>query len=120
MYKRQLSFRPGINEYSIPGYSFYSHDPQECGSMAADLEASGRNQWAAVEWLRNGSDAKAWEQRLRRTLEYKSCRLLSIYNWESFREKPGALDAVREVIKAVSVKKQAAVKRRPAAMLVSS
>ena len=95
---KHLSFKPAINDYSIPGWSFYSHDPQECGSLSADLEAAGRRQWAAVEWLRKSQNTEEWKERLRRTLGFKQCRLLNIYNWELLRDFPGAVDAVRSFL----------------------
>ncbi|MGD0777306.1 MAG: hypothetical protein ABSC05_31180 [Candidatus Solibacter sp.] len=39
-------------------------------------------------------DAKQWRRNLVRTLDFKQCRLLSIYNWESYRRMPGAVDAL--------------------------
>ncbi|RPJ38205.1 MAG: hypothetical protein EHM21_17170 [Chloroflexi bacterium] len=84
-----------MNDYSIPGWSFYSHDPPHCGSLAADLDSAGRDEWAAAECLRKGANADEWQLHLQRTLGFKHCRLVSIYNWESFRNMPGALDAVR-------------------------
>lgn len=92
---QHLSFRPAINEDSIPGWSFYSHDPAECGSLAADLESAGRRQWGAVEWWRGAADEAGWRERFRRTLQFKRCRLVAVYNWEPFREVPAAVAAVR-------------------------
>ena len=97
-WEKHLSFKPAINEYAVPGWSFYSHDPQECGSLSADLEEAGRRQWAAVEWLRKSQNTEEWKERLRRTLGFKQCRLLNIYNWELLRDFPGAVDAVRSFL----------------------
>ncbi len=98
---KHLGFSPAINEYSIPGWSFYSHDPSDCGSLAHDMQRAGRTEWAAVEWLRSGSDAAQWKRNLERSLSFKeeNARLISIYNWESFRKAPGAIEAVRELKK---------------------
>lgn len=38
-------------------------------------------------------DAEQWRRNLVRTLDFKQCRLLTIYNWESDRCMPGAVDA---------------------------
>lgn len=94
---RHLSFKPAINEDSVPGWSFYSHDPQDCGSLAADLEAAGRQQWAAVEWWRGGGNEQAWHERFSQTLTFKRCRLISVYNWEPFSRDAGGLAAVKAV-----------------------
>lgn len=95
---KHLSFKPAITPDSIPGWSFYSHDPQDCGSLATDLEAAGREQWAAIEWWRGGSNAEEWRQRFERTFAFKQCRLIAVYNWEPFSKTPEALTAVRELI----------------------
>jgi hypothetical protein len=39
-------------------------------------------------------DAEQRRRNLVRTLDFKQCRLLSIYNWESYRRMPGAVDAL--------------------------
>lgn len=95
---KHLSFRPAINDDSIPGWSFYSHDPPDCGSLAADMESAGRKQWAAAEWWRGGSTTAEWRKHFERSLAFKQCRLITVYNWEPFRELPEATAAVREVV----------------------
>jgi hypothetical protein len=39
-------------------------------------------------------DAEKRRRNLVRTLDFKQRRLLSIYNWESYRRMPGAVDAL--------------------------
>lgn len=97
-WERNLSFKPAINEYSIPGWSFYTHDPPDCGSLCADLEAAGRSQWAACEWWLSARDERGWRRRFEHTLGFKQCRLITVYNWESFREIPAACAAVRDLV----------------------
>jgi hypothetical protein len=94
---KHLSFKPAINAYSIPGYSFYSHDPADCGSLAADLTAAGREQWAASEWWRGAADKAGWIASFEATLGFRKCRFVCVYNWGSFIQQPGALAAVREI-----------------------
>ncbi len=96
---KNLSFKPAINEDSIPGWSFYSHDPQDSGSLAKDLESAGRQQWGAVEWWRGGKDARDWRERFERTLAFKTCRLIAVYNWEPFAKNAAAVQAVRELVR---------------------
>ncbi len=93
-----MSFKPAINDYSIPGWSFYSHDPPDCGSLPADLRAAGRRQWAACEWWRGAADEAGWRVSFERTLGFAQCRFVAVYNWESFREIPAALAAVRGLV----------------------
>lgn len=95
---KHLSFKPAINDDSIPGWSFYSHDPQDCGSLSADMDQAGRQQWAAVEWWRGGADTAAWRHRFQRTLTFKQCRLITVYNWESFAKIDAATEAAKQVI----------------------
>jgi hypothetical protein len=92
---KHLSFKPAINDDSIPGWSFYSHDPPDCGSLAADLESVGRKQWAASEWWRGGSNTAEWREHFERALAFKQCRLITVYNWEPFSRAPEAIAAVR-------------------------
>jgi hypothetical protein len=94
---RHLSFWPAINEHSVPGWSFYSHDPAESGSLATELASAGREQWAAVEWWRGSGTVAGWKERFEKTLRFRKCRFLCVFNWESFREDPRALQAVREL-----------------------
>lgn len=97
-WEEHLSFRPAINAYSVPGWSFYSHDPAECGSLAADLKAAGREEWAASEWWRGGPDVATWRARFEATLRFKRCRFICVYNWESFVTDGNALEAVRTLV----------------------
>ncbi|UCG15322.1 MAG: hypothetical protein JSV19_08480 [Phycisphaerales bacterium] len=95
---KHLSFKAAINEFSIPGWSFYSHDPPDCGSLRSDLATAGRRQWAASEWWRGAADEAGWFERFERTLTFERCRLITVYNWETFRTLPEALAAVRRLV----------------------
>lgn len=95
---KHLSFKPAVNAYAIPGWSFYSHDPAECGSLKADLEAADRRQWAASEWWRGAPDEAGWRERFEATLKFKRCRLVCVYNWEPFKKTPAASAAVRALV----------------------
>jgi hypothetical protein len=97
-WEKHLSFRPAINEYSIPGWSFYTHEPAESGSLAADLEAAGRQQWVAAEWWRGSNSAKGWRKRFEGCLRFKSCRSVSVYGWGAFRESPEAKQGLRDLV----------------------
>lgn len=101
-WEKHLSFKPAIVEESIPGWSFYSHDPPDCGSLPADLEAAGRTQWAAAEWWRGATDTAGWVQRFEQTLSFKQCRHVCVYNWETFAKIPEALAAVRVLVAATT------------------
>lgn len=94
---RHLSFRAAINDDSIPGWSFYSHDPAECGSLGADLDAAGQDQWAAAEWWRGGSTPEEWKQHFNASLKFKKCRMVCVFNWEGLREDAAGLRALRKL-----------------------
>jgi hypothetical protein len=95
---KHLSFKPAMNDYSIPGWSFYTHDPEKCGSLAADLDAAHRRQWVASEWWRGADSAAKWREQFEASLKFKSCRLVCVYNWEPFKKLPEGLQAVRELV----------------------
>jgi len=95
---KHLSFKPAINAWAIPGWSFYSHDPAACGSLAADLQAAGRRQWAASEWWRGAADQTGWRERFEATLTFKRCRLVCVYNWGPFRQPAPAHAAIRDLV----------------------
>jgi hypothetical protein len=93
-----LSFKPAINDYSIPGYSFYWNDPAECGSLGRDLESAGRQQWAAVEWWLGAGDRESWRRHLERTLAFKQCRHVCVYNWHAFAADKNAVAAIHDLL----------------------
>ncbi len=97
-----LSFNPAMNAYSIPGWSFYSHDPADCGSLTSDLESAGREQWAASEWWRGATTQYGWRERFEASLNFKHCRLVCVYNWEPFKELPAAHAAIRDLVSSCS------------------
>ncbi len=104
---KHMDFRPAINDDSIPGWSFYEHDPQDSGSLAADLERAGRRQWAASEWWRGAADRAGWKRNFERALRFNRCRFVCVYNWESFAKFPEAHAAVRELAKAATSRPEA-------------
>ncbi len=95
---KHLSFKPAMNDYSIPGWSFYSYDPEQSGSLSADLDAAGRRQWAASEWWRGAEKAEQWHRRFEASLRFKKCRFVCVYNWEPFKKYPEGLRAVRDLV----------------------
>jgi len=94
---RHMSFKPAMNDYSIPGWSFYTHDPPDCGPLGAELDSEHRRQWAASEWWRGAADTPGWMRNFERTLTFKDCRFVCVYNWEQFVKYPEALAAVRNL-----------------------
>lgn len=97
---KHLSFSAAANNYSRPGWSFYNTDPATAGDLHDVLDRRENTGWAAVEWWWPGSDKMEWVYNLKRTLKFRNCRFLTIYNWDGMLEKnrEGIL-AVQEVIK---------------------
>lgn len=99
---QHMSFRAGMNAYSIPGWSFYSHDPSEIAPLREQMEAAGHTQWAASEWWRGGPDAETWRQRFEAALRFKQCRFVCVYNWEAFEKVPEAIAGIRQLVERAS------------------
>ena len=93
-------YATAVNSLSCPGWSFYRHaaDPRgDVGAQAA-LKVSDAPNWAAVEWLYQGSnDVAAWQRALTNTLFDARCRYLCIYNWSGVGDNRAALAAIREL-----------------------
>lgn len=81
-FDKHLKFWPAINTYATPGWSFYSLNPAQAGSLEAEMQASGISEWAASEWLWPGENAEQWFDHLQKTFAFRSCKLLVIYNWD--------------------------------------
>ena len=93
-------YQGAVNSDSCPGWSFYRHaaDPRQDAGVQAALARSDAPFWAAVEWLYTGPRQVApWQRALATTLAQPRCRYLCIYNWESIRDSPEILQAIREV-----------------------
>jgi hypothetical protein len=93
----ELIYDVPMNAYACPGWSFYQHaaDPRADAGVQRNLAKSDAPYWAATEWLLQGNpDTAAWRAALANTLGDKRCRYLCIFNWESIRSNPAALDAL--------------------------
>jgi hypothetical protein len=96
---KHLSFAAASNAYSLPGWSFYGIDPNGAGDLGDVLDRRKQPGWAAPEWWWPGNNKNEWIYHLHRTLAYKGCRFLAIFNWENGLERyPDGIEAVREVI----------------------
>lgn len=87
-----------LNRDSIPGWSLYYRDPAASGDLDTVMERAGRQEWFAGEWLTHSPTPEGWAAALRRTLDYRRCRALSVYNWEHLRDKPHAWEGLRRVL----------------------
>ncbi len=93
-FEKHLPFWPAINEWSTPGWSFYGYDPRRPRQLREALEEAKQESWAAVEWWWSGN----WRSNFQRTLSWKDCRFVTVYNWQGFRNNSAALKAVHELV----------------------
>lgn len=97
-WEKHYSHAVAINRDSLPGWSLYGHLPQEAGDLGESLSRAGLQMWAAAEWLPNARSAEQWTSAYNRTLSFRKCRFVSVYNWESIREKPEAIEGLRRAL----------------------
>lgn len=94
-------YQSALNAFSCPGWSFYQHagDPQRDIGAQKGIKNSDAPYWAAVEWLFLGPrQTEPWRLALQTTLSDHRCRVLCIYNWESIRDSPPILEAIRACV----------------------
>ncbi len=97
---KHLAFWPAFNAWSNPGWSFYNLDPKAAGTLDAEMGHAGRQLWAACEWWWGGSNAAEWEDHFRRTLSFRDCRFICVYNWNlrMFERQAAGQEAVRRLV----------------------
>ena len=100
-WEKTLPFWPAFTKHATPGWSFYFTDPATAKGLGAMLDKKNDGRWAAVEWWWHGDDETGWRDHFARTLSFKDCRLIVIYNWNCglrFREHPKGMTALRTLI----------------------
>lgn len=100
---KELLYGAAVNQWSCPGWSCYRYaaDPTKDEGVQEALRISDAPYWAATEWLYQGAPSSAnWRAALEATLAAPRCRLICIFNWASIESKPGALEAIKQVVDA--------------------
>jgi hypothetical protein len=100
---KELLYGAAVNQWSCPGWSCYRYaaDPTKDEGVQEALRISDAPFWAATEWLYQGAPSSAnWRAALEATLGAPRCRLICIFNWTSIESKPGALEAIKQVVDA--------------------
>jgi hypothetical protein len=97
-YEKHTSHRIAINRDSLPGWSLYGTQPEDAGDLAASLTHAHLSDWAAAEWLPHASTAEQWRDACNRTLGFRRCHFLSLYNWEGIRNNAPALEGIRQAL----------------------
>ncbi|HVK96404.1 MAG TPA: hypothetical protein VM368_01245 [Flavisolibacter sp.] len=96
---KHLSFSAASNQYSLPGWSLYSTNPNTAGDLGDVLDSRKVSGWAAAEWWWPGNTKLEWKYNVLTTLSFKDCRFIAIFNWENGLEKyPHGIEAIKEVI----------------------
>lgn len=86
----------------IPGWSMYGEGASK-PSIAAFTDSSEEQKtlpWASPEWLPlnpDGSDsAKAWQEAIESSLNFRNNRMLSLANWEGIYKNANAINGTRD------------------------
>jgi len=95
-YDLHPSHRSAINRDSIPGWSLYNTAPEDAGDLVRSL--SRAQDWCAAEWFPSAKTAAEWEAASRKTLGFRRCRFVCVYNWESIRNNAEALEGLRRAV----------------------
>jgi hypothetical protein len=103
-WEQHLPFWPAFNDWSCPGWSFYGLDPRAAGPLDTQMIAAGRQRWAACEWWWGGSTAAEWADHFQRTLSFRDCRFICVYNWNlrMFQRQTAGHEAVRSLVRSWS------------------
>ena len=94
-------YKAAVNEYSCPGWSFYSKasNPETDVTAMSALTKSTAPYWGAVEWLysRNKNKLQSeWLSALKASL-VKNTRMVCIYNNDILDTIPNATAAIKEM-----------------------
>jgi len=89
-----------LNNYAHPGWSFYGDvtaNPGNYPNLVDTITQIGNGEWSSPEWLSWTTDYTGWATALRNSLNYRNNRFINVANWEGIRDKPYALQAIRDV-----------------------
>ncbi len=93
-------YSTALNRYSCPGWSFYRYadNPANDRGIQEVLHVSDAPYWAASEWLfQKSEETPDWKSAIETTFVDPACRFICVYNWEAVADKPGVIEAVRQV-----------------------
>lgn len=82
----------------MPGWSFYGNQITE---LDQQIDFTGNGPWAAIEFKPDGLSGEY----LYNVLNYRQCRIVNIYNWESlFYDEDNGVQAVTDALKLFETK----------------
>ncbi|MGC4042475.1 MAG: hypothetical protein QM758_01575 [Armatimonas sp.] len=94
----QVACVPG----ATPGWSLYNTAPADAGDMP---KAVGTGEWCAAEWLTFAQTAEGWQEALTKTLSFRACRFVNIYNYEGIVTNAAAQAGVKATLSAPDLHK---------------
>jgi hypothetical protein len=99
--KGEKLYASAVNEFSCPGWSFYTHgmNPRNDATAMDALRRSDAPSWGAVEWLPLGAGSQRdWEVAFRSTLTIERCRYLCVFHWKLIKDVQDATKAITVVL----------------------
>jgi len=93
-----FSHSVAINRDSLPGWSLYNLDPANAGDLSASLDAAHLDEWCAAEWLPAARTPAEWASAYDRTLSFRRCRYVAVYNWEGIYTNTSAIEGLRRAL----------------------
>jgi len=97
-WEKHFPFTPAMNQWSLPSYSLYGQLPEDAGDLGKKLDDAEEPTWAVAEWFHWAPDADGWKRNLERTLSFKDCRFVNVYNWEEIKKYPEGIEGVRKLL----------------------
>lgn len=101
-WEKNLPWEAAFVPNASPGWSFYFTDPADARGLSSALDKHGSDRWAAVEWWWHGKNETEWRDHFMRTLSFRDCRFIAIYNWNcglSLKHHPAGITALRGLVR---------------------
>jgi hypothetical protein len=89
-----------MNAWSNPGWSFYWGVPEVVQGLNEEMRQQKITRWGAAEWWLPAQSAQEWAEHIEKTLQFKDCRFICIYNWNlgGVESRSEALEGIRLVM----------------------
>ncbi|MDO5571702.1 MAG: hypothetical protein Q4F97_09615, partial [Bacteroidales bacterium] len=98
--KFESLYNSALNEYSLPGWSFYEYafDVKADESISNLIKNNNINNWGAVEWLLQGSDKNEndWINGFNNAFDF-GANIVSIYNFGDVVNNKNAIKAIAKL-----------------------
>jgi hypothetical protein len=98
-WEKHYSHRTALVPDALPGWSFYNTIPEAAGDLDKVLHDAKLEDWCAAEWLPGARTADEWAAAYRKTLAYRRCHHVSVYNWEGIRNNAEAVAGLKQALR---------------------